>query len=247
MKTIKAVMVEDETPSADVLRTLINECCPEIEIAGVAPTVKKAVEMISDFKPDLVFLDVELPDGNGFSVIESFPEGRFNVIFVTAFEHYALKAIKACAIDYLLKPVDGDDLVAAVRKLPADIAGDKRQLALMYNAKQKNGLKRRLALPTQEGLKFIEQMEIVWCEAQGSYTNFLLLNKEKILVSKPLNYFEEILDEEQFCRCHQSYMVNLAHIKSYVKGRGGYLIMNDGSKVEVSARMKHNLLDRFAK
>lgn len=247
MTTIRTIMVEDETRSANVLKTLIEEHCPEIELVGHAQTVKDAIEEIKKWKPVLVFLDVELPDGNGFNVLESFPANQFSVIFVTAYEHYAIKAIRASALDYLLKPVDADDLIAAVKKLPADTSGDKRNENLLFNNRQKNGLKQRLALPTLEGLKFIEQSEIVLCEAQGSYTNFQLTSKEKILVSKPLSYFEEILDEEQFCRTHQSYIINLAHAKNYIKGRGGYLIMNDNSKVEVSARMKHNLLERFAK
>jgi two-component system LytT family response regulator len=247
MKKINTIIVEDELRSADVMKTLLAECCPEIEIAAVAPSVKSAVELIKLLKPELVFLDVELPDGNGFNVLESFPPGLFNVIFVTAYEHYALKAIKASALDYLLKPVDTDELIAAIKKLPDETESDMRQDVYLQNQNQQNRQKMRLALPTIDGLKFIEQGDIIWCEAQGSYCNFLLTNKEKVLVSKPLSYFEEILDEEQFCRPHQSYIINLAHAKNYVKGRGGYLIMSDGSKVEVSVRMKNNLLDRFLK
>lgn len=244
---IKSLIVEDELRSADVMKTLLAECCPHIEIVAVAPSVKSAVELISLTNPQLVFLDVELPDGNGFNVLDNFPPGRFHVIFVTAFEHYALKAIKASALDYLLKPVDTDELVAAVNKIPANPETDIRQKVYSQNLYQSNKQKLKLALPTFDGLTFIEQGDIIWCEAQGSYCNFLLTNKEKILVSKPLSYFEEILDEEQFCRPHQSYIINLAHTKSYVKGRGGYLIMSDGSKVEVSVRMKSSLLDRFLK
>ncbi len=247
MNKIPTLLVEDELHSADVMKTLLSECCPEVEIVAVAPSVKSAIELIKLIKPKLVFLDVELPDGNGFNVLESFPPGQFYVIFVTAFEHYALKAIKASALDYLLKPVDSDELVAAVKKIPDTDTNDKRQEIYLQNQKQKNLQKQRLALPTLEGLIFIEQGDIIWCEAQGSYCNFLLTNKDKILVSKPLSYFEEILDEEQFCRPHQSYIINLDHARSYVKGRGGYLIMSDGSKVEVSVRMKSNLLERFIK
>lgn len=247
MNKIPTLLVEDELHSADVMKTLLMECCPDVEIIGVAPSVKSAVELIKLTKPKLVFLDVELPDGNGFNVLDSFPPGQFYVIFVTAFEHYALKAIRASALDYLLKPVDTDELTAAVKKIPSANNNDIRQEIYLKNLHQKNQQKQRLALPTIDGLIFIEQGDVIWCEAQGSYCIFLLTNKEKIMVSKPLSYFEEILDEELFCRPHQSYIVNLDHARSYVKGRGGYLIMSDGSKVEVSVRMKSNLLERFMK
>jgi len=247
---IKAIIVEDEARSADVLKTLVEKYCPTIEIVAHAQSVEAAVETIKAISPDLVFLDVELPDGSGFKVVESFRPNTFEIIFVTAFEHYAIKAIKACALDYLLKPVDIDDLVEAVKKVnnQKDLPGlDKRKEALLSNFQQKNTNKQKIALPTMEGLLFVLQEDIIYCEAQGNYTNFYLKSKEKILVSKLLNYFEEILDEEQFCRTHQSFLVNILHIQKYVKGRGGYLIMSDGSHVEVSARMKSDFLDRFVK
>ena len=247
---IRAIIVEDEGRSADVLKGLVEKYCPGVQIVAMAQTVTGAVDMITENRPDLVFLDVELPDGTGFKVLENFKPDLFEIIFVTAYEHYAIKAIRACALDYLLKPVDIDELVAAVNKLSAakEIAGnEKRKETLVANAHQKNTYKQKIALPTMEGLLFVLQEDIIFCEAQGNYTNFYLRGKEKILVSRLLNYFEEILDEESFCRTHQSYLVNTLHIEKYVKGRGGYLVMSDGSNVEVSARMKSDFLDRFIK
>ena len=247
---IRAIIVEDEGRSADVLKSLVEKYCLQLEIVGLAQSVAGAVEIIKSERPDLVFLDVELPDGTGFKVIESFAPDLFEVIFVTAYEHYAIKAIKASALDYLLKPVDIDELVDAVNKVrnEKDIPGnEKRKEALLNNANQKNPHKQKIALPTMEGLIFVLQEDIIFCEAQGNYTNFYLRSGEKVLVSKLLNYFEEILDVEQFCRTHQSYLVNTFHIQKYVKGRGGHLVMSDGSNVEVSARMKGDFLERFNK
>lgn len=244
---MNAVVVEDEVRNADVLKKLIEDYCPAVKCIATAPTVKTAIEQISRIKPSLVFLDVELPDGSGFDILNSFPDNLFHVIFVTAYEHYALKALKSGAMDYLLKPIDVEDLMAAVAKVKlSDITNDEPNgNSSSIRSKHSNTLPKKLALPTGDGLVFIEQMDIILCEAEGNYTSFLLKPHNKLLVSKPLSYFEQILNTEQFCRTHQSYIVNLAYVKSYVKGRGGYIIMNEGSKVEVSVRMKNNLLDRF--
>lgn len=241
-----AVIVEDEVRNADVLKRLIEDYCPSIKCIATAPTVKSAVEEIERVKPSLVFLDVELPDGTGFDVLNSFPDNSFQVIFVTAYEQYALKALKTGAMDYLLKPFDVDDLVVAVAKAQANADNNALKTRTISNGSQhSNMLSKKIALPTVSGLVFVAQMDIMVCEAEGNYTIFILKNTNKVLVSKPLSYFEEVLNAEQFCRTHQSYIVNLAYVTSYVKGRGGYLILNDGTKVEVSVRMKSNLLDRF--
>ena len=247
---MRAIIVEDEGRSADVLKGLVEKYCPEVEILALAKSVSEAVEAVELHSPNLVFLDVELPDGSGFKVIEKFPNKQFEVVFVTAYEHYAIKAIKASALDYLLKPVDIDELVGAVNKFTGGHAlkgSDKRREVLVSNQYPKGNYRQKIALPTMEGLLFVLQDDIIYCEAQGNYTNFYLKSGEKILVSRLLNYFDEILDEQQFCRTHQSYLVNVQHIEKYVKGRGGYLIMSDGSNVEVSARMKSDFLDRFVR
>ena len=247
---MQAIIVEDEKRNVNVLTELLAEYCPAIKVVAVAGNVKEAINAISQLKPDLVFLDVELPDGTGFSVVEAFPKDHFSIIFVTAYEHYAIKAIRACALDYLLKPVDIDDLVAAVNKVKAEQSSpdlQKRKEILMHNNRQSGLTGRKIALPTMEGLLFISQDDIIYCAAESNYTRFILTTKEKILVSKPLAYFEELLDEVNFCRTHQSFLVNLNHVQKYVKGRGGYLVMTDGSMVEVSLRMKGQFLERFNK
>jgi two-component system LytT family response regulator len=247
---IRAIIIEDEQRSADVLKALIERYCDGVEIMKWETTVEGGIAAINTNKPDLVFLDVELPDGSGFNVLEHFPGNELNVIFVTAYEHYAFKAIKACAIDYLLKPVDIDDLVNAVNKAKAEIGTadiEKKKAALVYNFKQKPGYRQKIALASIDGIHFVQLQDIVLFKAEGNYTQVVVQKGEPIVVSKPLSHFEEILDEQQFCRTHQSYMVNLYHVSKYIKGRGGCLVMSNGMSVEVSVRLKNDVLDRFIK
>ncbi len=244
---IKALIVEDEIRNADVLQRLLAKYCANIEVLAVAATVEAAVEAIKRLNPTLVFLDVELPDGTGFNVLEHFTDKAFSVIFITAYEHYAIKAIKASAIDYLLKPVDIDDLVAAVNKVSGENPDLLKRRETLLQNHHSTSLLQKIAVPTTEGLLFINQQDIILCTAEGNYTSLKLANNEKILVSKPLAHFEELLDSGQFCRTHQSHLVNINYIKKYVRGRGGYLVLNDGSTVEVSVRMKSEFLERFSK
>jgi two-component system LytT family response regulator len=247
---LKAIIVEDEKRSSDVLKSLLEKHCSTIELVAVVETVETAIDAIHEYTPHVVFLDIELPDGSGFKVIEAFPDHQMSVIFVTAYDHYAIKAIKACALDYLLKPVDMDDLMHAVGRITTDrpnVSLVKQKEALLHNNQLKNVFKKKIALPTLEGLLFVYQDDILYCVAESNYTNIFLRTKEKILVCKPLNYFEELLDEDYFCRTHQSFLVNLNYVKRYMKGRGGYLIMNDEAKVEISVRMKSAFLERFNK
>ena len=246
----KAIIVEDEKRSADALNHLVKRYCQGVEVVSQAESVKIAIETITLAKPDLVFLDVGLPDGSGFKILEAFPKDHFNFIFVTAYEHYAIKAIKACALDYLLKPVDIDELMAAVNKVKTEQYKPElqdRKEALFYNSRQTDMSRRKVALPTNEGLRFVFQEDIVYCEAENNYTNFILKTGQKIMVCKSLNHFEGILDAEYFCRSHSSFLVNLTYAEKYVKGRGGYLVMSNGAKVEVSERMKPHLLGKFSK
>jgi two-component system LytT family response regulator len=247
---IRAIIVEDEQRSADVLKALINRYCDDVEVIKHENSVLGGIAAIEELKPDLVFLDVELPDGSGFNVLEHFPGNELNIIFVTAYEHYAFKAIKACAIDYLLKPVDIEDLVVAVNKAKAEIGTaelEGKKAALAHNFKQKGSYNQKIALPTIDGIVFVHLAQIILCKAEGNYTRFVLENGESVMVSKPLAHFEEILDDTQFCRTHQSFVVNLLHVSKYVKGRGGCLVMSNGMNVEVSSRLKYDVLDRFIK
>jgi two-component system, LytTR family, response regulator len=229
---------------------MLGKYCPQIEIVGVADTLETAVTIISSLRPDVVFLDIELPDGSGFKVLDRLPNLSFSVIFVTAYEHYALKALKRSALDYLLKPLDIDDLVAAVQKLPplSTVTKHLEEQSMILNS-YINGAPRDqyiMALPTIDGLIFIHDEEVITCRSDSNYTHLTLTNNRKFLVSRTLNDIEEMLSEDLFCRVHHSNIVNLKHIRRYFKGKGGYLEMSDGSTVEVSSRKKNDFLARFA-
>lgn len=243
MTALKAVIVEDEARSIAVLKQLLTTYFPHITVTSTVGSVVEAVSAIREIKPDIIFLDIELPDGSGFQVLEAFPQTILPVIFTTAFGHYAIKAIRNRAIDYLLKPIDVDELLAAINKIghvSSNLVSDT------YNSKTNNPKNdNRLALPTWEGLIFVSEEEILYCEADRNYTTVHLNNSESILVCKPLNYFEELLPSKAFCRTHHSFLVNTMHIQRYIKGRGGYVIMRNGAKVEISIRLKNNFLERF--
>ena len=229
---------------------MLGKYCPEIEIVGTAETVEEAVKLINFHKPDVIFLDIELPDGSGFRVLDQCSHLHFSTIFVTAYEHYALKAIKRSAIDYLLKPLDIDDLVAAVQKLSAQNTNQAttEQQQMVLNS-YINGSPRDqyiMALPTSDGLIFIHDEEIISCQSDSNYTHLMMTNGRKFLVCRTLNDIEEMLSADLFCRVHHSFVVNLKHIRRYYKGKGGYLEMSNGDSVEVSSRKKQDFLARFA-
>jgi two-component system LytT family response regulator len=219
-------------------------------VVGNADSIGPAEELIRKMKPDLVFLDVEMPFGNGFDLLEKFEKINFSVIFSTAYDHYAVKAIKINALDYLLKPVDINDLKIAVGKVEGKLKESNSDTtwqleALLNNIKEK-GLVKKIAVPSLNGLTFINIEEIVRCESDVNYTNIFLTDRKKITVSKPLKEYEELLSEYNFFRIHNSALINMIHVKQYIKGEGGYLVMSDGVSVEVSRRKKAEFLDKFA-
>jgi two-component system LytT family response regulator len=245
---MRALILDDEKKGREYLRHLLAEHCPEIETVLMCETIDQAVEGISKNNPDLVFLDIELNKSSGFDLLRLVPV-TFEVIFTTAFESYALKAIKFSALDYLLKPIDPDELKAAVKKASEkrnDPNGKERFVNFHYNATSSPKTK-RLALPTQDGLIFINFSEIIRCEANGAYTYFHLKGQDKILVSKNIKEYEELLGDSGFFRVHNSSIVNLEEIKKYVKGDGGYVIMSDDASVDVSKRRKEAFLSHFMK
>lgn len=245
---IKALIIDDEEKSGITLKNLITMYCPAVEVTGLCSSVKSALKAIEKQMPDLVFLDVEMPFQNGFALLDELKPPPFEVIFTTAYNHYAIKAIKYSALDYLLKPVDSDELKQAVEKIalkrlaPARTAPDFE--ALLANLKIK-GNNARIAVPTFDGLQMISAGEIVKCLADESYTHITLTSKAKITVSRPLKEYEELLSDLNFFRVHNSCLINLAHVVKYIKGEGGQVVMCDGSSVEVSRRKKNDLLAKL--
>ena len=245
---LKIVIVEDENHSRETLKNLLEEFCENVEIVGLAGNVDEAVEIIHSKNPHLVFLDIELQTGTGFDVLERLKDRPFEVIFTTAFEQYAIKAIKFSSIDYLLKPIDLEELREAVRKAQfKKRQGDyKMQLEiLLANIKPQQSESKNICLSTSDGIEFVKLQDIIYCEANGSYTNFYFKEGKKIMVSKHLKEFENLLEEDSFMRVHNSFLINLKEVKKYVKTDGGYIVMNSEKVVSISPRKKEEFLEKM--
>lgn len=250
---LRAVLIDDETNAREALGNLLRLLCPEVEICGEAKNAELGIELIKKVQPNLVFLDIQMPGKSGFDLLASFAKVDFGVIFTTAYQEYAIRAFRFSAIDYLLKPIDPDELQAAVEKFKAQVAGvNPEQLEILQEQlgssqnltliQRKKNDHQRIALPTAEGVHFVEMTEIIQCESLGSYTKFHLVKGPPIVVSRLLKEYEEILDNYYFFRVHQSNIVNLEHIKRYVKGDGGQVWMSNNMEIEVSRRRKDEFL-----
>lgn len=243
---IRCCIVDDEAQNISLLQKLIHAYCPQLLVCGTANDIATAKTMLQKEKPQLVFLDIEMPGGTGFQLLEQVKPVSFEVIFVTAFGHHAVKAFRFSALDYLLKPVMVDDLVAATKKAVEKLGEqsiNQRLEAFLQNQQSKTPV--RMAIPSKEGLEFYNIADIVYCSAEGSYTQFFLADGRKILTSGLLKDFEELLPADTFCRIHHSYVVNLNFIKKYYRGRGGHIELLNGHTLEVSNQRKDDLLDRF--
>jgi two-component system LytT family response regulator len=243
---INAFITDDEEKSRITLQNLLGLHCPEVQVTGLYDSVASTLEALEKQTPDLVFLDIEMPFQNGFALLEKIKVPSFQVIFTTAYDHYAIKAIRCSALDYLLKPIDTDELIAAVKKVQGTPVMEARAYeALLHNLKPKSS-SIRIAVPTFEGLQMINSGDIIKCTADESYTHISLLNNTRITVSRILKEYEELLSELNFFRVHNSCLINLAHVNKYIKGDGGYVVMCDGESVEVSRRKKTELLNRLS-
>ena len=245
-----AIIIDDVDNSRITLAHDLTQYCPQIKIIGEANSVKTAIIEIADKKPDVVFLDIQLGDGLGFEILESIKDFNFQVIFTTALDSYGIKAIKFSALDYLLKPIDPDELIVAVNKLekntkPDDIK-DSINL-LLNNIKDIQPSNKRIVLNSADKVHMVYITDIIRCESQGSYTVFHLKNKEQIVVTKNLKEYENMLEEYSFIRVHHSHLINFSYLKEFVKKDGGYAVMTDNSQVPVSFRKKNDLLDMIEK
>ena len=245
---IDAVIIDDEQNNVEALQTLLAQFCPDVNVEGTALNTNAGITIIKKLQPELVFLDIEMPFGNAFDLLEKLMPVSFEVIFVTAFEQYAIRAIKYVALDYLLKPVSIEELKAAVEK--ARLRLDKKKPntrieSLLGNFRDEpTGLK-KIGLPVQEGFVFEEIENIIHLEAEGHFTYVFTTSDRKILVTKTLKDFDDILPPALFCRIHHSHIVNLNFIKKYYSGRGGYIELKDGTTVAVSTRKKEEFLEKF--
>lgn len=245
---LKALIVEDEFHSRETLKGFLREYCPEVELMEEAANVEDAVFKISSLRPELVFMDIELQTGTGFDVLHRVSHLDFHLIFTTAFEHYAIKAIKFSSIDYLLKPIDREELQAAVQKalqLREMVDRQKMLENLLTNLRTPAPENHKISLSTAEGVEFIPTKEILFCEANGAYTQFNLSDGRKLLVSKNLKEYENILQNLPFMRVHNSFLINLEEVKKYVRSEGGYIVMNNDKQVSISPTKRDEFLRRM--
>ncbi|WP_109697663.1 LytR/AlgR family response regulator transcription factor [Chitinophaga deserti] len=249
MSEIRTIIVDDEQHCIDALQTMLSKKCPEVTVLAGVKSVQDARRIIDEMHPDLVFLDVEMPHQNGFELLKQFDRIPFDVIFTTAYEQYALKAIKFNALDYLLKPFSVQELQDALRKFQ-----ERRQNRpepgmaplemFLQNMKTLQQTNKKIALPTINGLVFMPVQQIVRCESTGNYTKLFFTDRKQLLVSKPLKEFEELLTDVDFFRVHNSHLINLQQMDSYIQGEGGFALMSDGTQVEVSRRRKADFLKK---
>jgi two-component system LytT family response regulator len=245
---LSALIVDDEAASRETLKNYLVKYCPEVEIKALADSVKTGLEAINEFKPDIVFLDVEMPYGNAFDLLDQIKDPCFETVFVTAFSHYALKALNLSAAYYILKPIDINELISAVKKIKEQKEKSNPSFhtkILIENIQIMNKQLQKIVLPLLNGFEVIQVKEIVRCEANDNFTDFILIDGRRLLICRTLKFYEEVLSEFDFLRIHKSHLINLQHVKKYLKGKGGQVIMTDGSTVDVSPAKKDDLLNKF--
>ena len=246
---LKVVIVDDEPDAVKFIQGIISEYCPNLEVAGIANSARDGVSVISQAQPDLVFLDVQMPHGSGFDLLSAFPVKTFDVIFITAYNHYAIQAIKFSAVDYILKPVNISELIDAVKKVE-----EKRSNQEYRNLNYGNLLENlrtprpsKLAIPTNDGIEYLNTSEIIRIEADRSYSWFFLTEKRKYLVSRNLKEYQELLLDMEFFRPHNSHLINMIFVKKFIRHEGGYIEMTDGSNVPISRGKRDLFLLQMSK
>ena len=250
MKTkIKTIIIDDEPDAVNFIHSIIREYCPALEVIGKANNAMDGITIIRENHPDLVLLDVEMPHGSGFDLLSQFPDKTFDVIFITAFNHYAIKAIKFSAVDYILKPININEFIVAIEKV-----AEKRASPSMPNRNFETLLENlnsaapaKLAIPTSDGMEYLTTKEIIRIEADRSYSWFHLTGKRKILVSKNLKEYQDLLNDRNFFRSHNSHLINLEHVKKYIRSDGGAIEMIDGSQVPISRTRKDLFLTHMGR
>jgi two-component system LytT family response regulator len=251
---IKAAIIDDEERSRNVLLSLVKEYCPQVKVVGSAGNAAEGFELISSTRPDIIFLDIEMPGENGFDLLEKFSDPSFQVIFTTAYDQYAIKAIKFSALEYLLKPINIEELRAALEKYEnhrhkAEFAINNSQKikALSDNLRQNTSRFSKLAIATMEGYDFIETSDIIWMQASEFYTVFHLTGKKTLVSSQTLKRYEELLEDGTFFRSHHTYLINMDHITKYFKGKNPYVIMSDGAEIPIAFRRKDEFIEMLGR
>lgn len=242
---LTAVIVDDEDAPRTILSGLLNRHHPEVHVLAIAQDVPSGLEAIRRHSPQVLFLDIELKDRTGFDLLRSLGEERPHVIFTTAHESYAVKAIRFSALDYLLKPIDATELKEAIAKAEQAVRSTDKpgMVDMLLKNIDRSGGERIIALPVADGLEFVHVNEIVLCESDSNYTTLYMRDSKRLIISRTLKEFEDLLVDQPFKRVHNSYLVNVKHIRKYVRGDGGEVIMSNGMNVAVARRKKQELLD----
>jgi len=241
---LKAVVVDDETKAREALIAMLGLYCPTVKIVGQAWNVQSAFDLITQTQPDVVFLDIQMPDGSGFDLLSKFQHVFFKFIIVTAYQEHAIRAFKFSAIDFILKPIDPTELDQAVEKLAETIKEHEQNLklsAFASNIQDENKQSQKVLLKTNDSIEVVEFGSIIRCESQNNYTLFFFNDRPKLLVSKALKEFEELLTGSGFLRTHQSHLVNVNYISNYIKQPDTHLILKDGTKIPVAVRKRETV------
>lgn len=242
----KAIIVEDELHAREFLKNIVNSYCSDLALVALAGSVEEAAAAIKLHQPDLVFLDIEMQTGTGFDLLQQFPQPSFDVIFTTAYDHYAIRAIKFSAVDYLLKPIDIDELQQSVAKViekKKNSTGQQALQLLLKNLQNPQQSEQSITLSTSDGLEFIALKDIIRIEASGPYSHFFLKDKKKIIVSRNLKEYETLLTDHGFFRVHNSHIINIREVKRMIKTDGGYAVMSDDSNISISPKKKDEFFE----
>ncbi len=249
MDKLKAVIIDDEKDSRDILHNYLSKYCPDVEVCGFGESVKTGLESIKKYHPQIVFLDIEMPYGNGFDLLEQLGQVSFETIFVTAFDNYAIRALNQSAAYYLLKPIDIDELINAVEKIKIEHKKDdytRHSQLLLENIRSISKNDQKIMLPTFEGFEIVSIADIVFCLAEDNLTRFHFKDRSSLLICRTLKFFDDLLTEFHFLRIHRSHLINLSYVKRYTKGKGGFVTMDNNVELEVAPNRKKEFLQAFS-
>lgn len=249
MNPIKAIIVDDEKNALEVLEWLLATYCPEVELIGIFQSGEEVLEAISNLMPDVLFLDVEMPKMNGLELIEKLPNRDFDLVFTTAYDQFAIKAFKLAALNYLLKPIDPEELMTTVARIKAKktvIQQDQLEMILQSFTRQAES-NNKIAVHNNDSVTFVDPSDILYCKADSNYTTIHLEDESKVLIAKTLKEVSETLNGKDFYRVHKSYLVNLGKIVKFIKDDGGYLVMKDGQQISVSRDRKEEFFQLFSR
>ena len=246
---IRCILIDDESNSLEMMEWLLQTYCPQVKIEALCDGAEKGLQAIEKYKPDVVFLDIEMPHMNGFDLLEKYSKLDFDVVFCTAYDQFAIRAFKYSALNYLLKPVDPEDLKDTIRRIEEKQSIPSREqidLLLQNLRHPARPTVQRIALTTTDGMIFVSTQDILYCEAESNYTT-VVLNSRKVVISKTLKEIDEALSGTDFYRIHNSYLVNLNQIQKFVRGDGGYVVMNDGKSVSISRSRRQEFMELFSR